>query len=263
MPPTEIWETNRSRRHVVGQTNSLEMDFAIFDASNDDIAAKNALIAVGPPVYDYKTKQQANLEPLGRGLFKGKLRYGDVKIPTPQQPEFNFDTTGGTVRITHSLATQIHGTDAPDHEGAIQFDGRNVQGCEIVVPAFAFSYSVYLPSSWVNQAYIFTLHHLTGRTNSAAWKGFAKGEVLFLGCVGRQKGAGDWHLRLSFSAEANLTGLDFGSITGVSKEGQQFLWVRYRNEEDASKPYLKPKPIGVYVETVYDYANYAMLGIGV
>lgn len=47
-----------------------------------------------------------------------------------------------------------------------------------------------------------------------------------------------------------------------AKEGWHYLWVRYEDDEDATARTLIKKPRAVYVEQVYYYGDFSLLGIG-
>jgi hypothetical protein len=51
-----------------------------------------------------------------------------------------------------------------------------------------------------------------------------------------------------------------GDITGIDKKGWEYLWVRYQDAEDADV--LVKQPAAVYVEQVYPYGDFSLLGIG-
>jgi len=106
---------------------------------------------------------------------------------------------------------------------------------------------------------------MTGTTNNAAFRGFEAGEVLFLGCSGNQewddqKGKGPWSLSYRFVASQNVTDQTIGDITGISKKGHEYLWVRYQDTVGENVLFKKPKH--VYVNKVYKETNFAALGIG-
>ncbi|MFN8730574.1 MAG: hypothetical protein ACK5Z4_12025, partial [Planctomyces sp.] len=104
----------------------------------------------------------------------------------------------------------------------------------------------------------------TGKTNAGSFRGFAAGEVLFLGATGSKRGDGpddNWEITFRFAASPNQTGLSVGSITGISKKGWEYLWVRYADAEDSGSGAIIKKPIAAYVERVYDQANFGALGI--
>jgi len=56
-------------------------------------------------------------------------------------------------------------------------------------------------------------------------------------------------------------GLKVGDIQNINKKGWEYLWVRYGDVED--QKVLIKQPESVYIERVYDSANFALLGIGV
>ena len=154
-----------------------------------------------------------------------------------------------------------YGVDPPDFKGAIGVSTDSVEGTDITIPVFNFTETHYIPSALVAGAYKTTLFYLTGRVNDAPFKGFARGEVLFLGASGSQRGVDDWEIAFKFAASPNATNLTVGDITGIDKKGWEYLWVRYADAEDEET--LIKQPVAVYVERVYEYGNFALLGIGV
>jgi hypothetical protein len=114
----------------------------------------------------------------------------------------------------------------------------------------------------VTSFYKAALFALTGSVNNAAFRGFAAGEVLFLGASGSQRGQDDWEITFRFAASPNVTGLTVGSITNIDKRGWDYLWVRYADMEDTTAKALVKRPVAVYVEQVYPFADLSGLGIG-
>jgi hypothetical protein len=178
--------------------------------------------------------------------------------------EHPFDTGGGTTHITQSLATVNSyapaGETPPDFKGAIGVSTDSVEGTDITIPVFNFTETHYVPVALLTGAYKVVLFYLTGRVNHAPFKGFARGEVLFQGASGSQRGQEDWEITFSFAASPNATGLTVGDITDIDKKGWEYLWVRYQDAEDADV--LVKQPAAVYVEQVYLYGDFSLLGIG-
>jgi len=157
------------------------------------------------------------------------------------------------------------------------------------VPVYSFSETHYLADSFVTPAYRGTLFALTGKVNSAAFKGCAAGECLFLGAAGSKRGADDWEIAYRFAASPNRTNIVIGEITVASKKGWEYLWARLQTamhcrletwsatptprteapiaiDRDwrplaAAKAIVK-RPVAAYVEKVYEEGNFAGLGIG-
>lgn len=190
----------------------------------------------------------------------------------PLKRSRSFDTTGGTQHITQAISEARFGTGAVDQQKAIAVDDDRVNGVDIVVPALQWTEQYDVPASYVTAAYVKSVAGITGTTNSAAFRTFAAGEVLFLGCSGSQewdseRGDGPWSLSYRFVASPNagngqtLPAITVGSITGVAKKGHEYMWVRYESSVDSSQLIKKPK--AVYVNKVYRESDFSGLGIGV
>ena len=268
--PVSVREKFQSRESTTGQSAQVDLAFVV-EGTDDDIVAKSSLLSSSPTLYDGLVRQSAHIEPVGPGLWDGLVRYG---LPENQEPEtgessFSFDTGGGTQHITQSIQTiarHAAGT-APDFGGAVGVTHDSVEGVEITVPIYQFSETHYLADSVVTPAYRGTLFYLTGKVNSASFRGLAPGECLFLGASGSKRGTGvgaggDWEITFRFAASPNVTGLTVGSIGGISKKGWEYMWVRYADSEDAAAKVLVKKPVAVYIEKVYELANFSQLGIG-
>jgi len=192
----------------------------------------------------------------------------------------SFDTGGATAHMTQAIPSTTYPTGeqrfppaAPDQKGAIGVDGERVTGIDIVTPALTWTESYDVPSTYVTATYIKTLAELTGTVNESTFKSFAAGEVLFIGCSGSQewdieKGDGPWNLSYKFTASGNCgTGktypaLVLGDVTGVEKDGHDFLWITYEAKVDSTTSKLLRVPKYVYVNKVYRRSNFSRLGIG-
>jgi hypothetical protein len=265
-----IQEKFESRQVTMGINPSVELRFHVY-GTNNDVDARVALESASPSVYDlYGTglvlvpRESVSVEPVGPDLWEGVVRYNVV--PQENEPVFSFDTGGGTQHITQSLQTvasyAASGT-PPNFKGAIAVTDNNVEGVDITVPVYNFSETHFLPGSVVTPSYKATLFNLTGKVNNVSWKGFAQGEVLFLGASGTKRGLQAWEINYRFAASPNKTGIIIGDITGVDKKGWEYLWIRYAETEDATAKALVRRPVAAYVEQVYEYGDFSLLGIGI
>jgi len=266
--PVVIEEKFDSRVSVAGDNPSVELRYIVFGTS-DDLEAKSELADGAPETYDGLPRQTIQIEPLANDIWEGTVRYGEAEENEPPQTgesSFAFDTGGGTQHITQSRATvnayAPSGETPPDFQGAIGVTDNGVEGVDVTVPVYHFSETHYLDDAVVTSAYKGTLFALTGKVNSGAFKGLAAGECLFLGAAGSKRGLGDWEITFRFAGSSNVTGLSVGPISGISKKGWEYLWVRYAEVEDEGAQVLVKRPIAAYVERVYDTGNFAALGIG-
>ncbi len=274
--PVEVFEKFESRKSTKANQasqSSAELGYIVRGTDND-IAARDAAQANSPSTYDTLPRQSIQIEPIGPQLWDVAVRYSQDSTSgtsTPSEASFNFETGGGTQHITQSLQTvqrrPAPGTTAPDFGGAIGVTADGVEGVDITVPVYQFSETHYFSNVQVTASYKGAIFSCTGKTNAGAFKGFAPGEVLFLGASGSKRGdgsgvgGGDWEITFRFAASPNQTGLSVGSITGISKKGWEYLWVRYADAEDTGSGAIIKKPIAAYVERVYDAANFGALGI--
>jgi hypothetical protein len=199
----------------------------------------------------------------------------------PLKRSRSFDTSGGSQHITQAAGgtvttsggtTVTQGSErryppgtAPSMNNAIGVDGSSVNGVDIVAPALTWTETYDVPHQYVTANYIKSIAALTGTVNNGAFRTFAAGEVLFMGCSGSQewddqRGNGPWTLSYKFVASPNVTAQTIGDITGIEKKGHEYLWVRY--EDAVSSNELVKKPKYVYVNKVYRDGNFSGLGIG-
>jgi len=257
---TEKWE---SRDRGEGESPGVEVIYLI-DGTDSDGTAIDALLDESAAIYDGLYRQTTRIQRMGEEAWLGRVTYGQRESYEAGDSVYEFDTTGGTAHITQGLDTARYakpGETAPDFKGAIGVTENAVEGVDVLVPKFAFSERHYLAAELVTPAYKAVIANLTGRVNLDPFRGFAQGEVLFLGAQGSVRSSTDWEISYRFEASPNVSGLTIGEIGGVAKRGHDYLWVRYEEEEDAAAHSIVRVPKAVYVEQVYQYGLFAGLGI--
>jgi len=257
-------------------TSSYTRSFKVFGTTDDaelHTAASQKIIADGyweyPGLPTMRLKaEQYSVSFLGDNAWQVTIQYEKNGADDGEEPlkrARSFDTTGGTKHMTQAYAESRFGSGAPDQKMAIGVDSNGVNGIDIVNPQLQWQETYDVPNSYVTSDWIRGVAGVTGTTNNASFRGFEAGEVLFVGCSGSQewddqKGRGPWSLAFRFVAEKNVTGQTIGDITGVSKKGHEYLWVRYEDAVDTNVLLKKPK--AVYVNKVYRESSFAALGIG-
>ena len=257
-----IIEKFDSREATVGiDSPSVDLQFMVL-GTELDAEVRATVESTIPAIYANLVFQNYHIAHQGGGVWEVSVRYGKLEPKETGQSSYSFDTGGGNQKITQSLETVAsYGDDPPDFQGAVGVSTDSVEGTDITVPVFNFTETHYVPVALLTGAYKVVLFYLTGRVNHAPFKGFARGEVLFLGASGSQRGTEDWEIAFKFAASPNATDLKVGDITGIEKKGWEYLWVRYADAEDEET--LIKQPVAAYVERVYEYGNFALLGIGV
>lgn len=255
-----IWQEATDSRKVRGNPGGIELNYHLAGVIDDVAAWSYALgnttpmwIAAGQILY----RQDVQLDHRGNGLWSVTVPYGPENKQVGQW-DFDFDTQGGTVRIFQAKATQVFPA-GPDNKDAIDVQGNDVRGTEIVIPALRMNYTFRHPLGVVNEAYARNIARNTGKTNDRTWHGFAAGECLFLGATGRSGSQSEATIGYSIACSENVTGLTIGAIANVAKKGWESTWISYKDLVDAGKPVKQPEY--VYVQRVYDECNFsAVLG---
>ena len=260
--PITIDEKFDSRAATESEDPTADLIYVV-QGTDDDVQVRSLVAATAPTSYNGLKRDNYSIETLGAGIWECKVHY--VELSSDSQ--YTFDTGGGTQHVTQSLANlqsrAAPGFLAPNFFGAIGVNGDRVDGTDVTVPVFNFTETHYIDDTLIDGAYKLALFNLTGKVNDAGFKGLAKGEVLFLGASGSKRGFDDWELTFRFAASPNATNLSIGDITGINKEGWNYLWVRFIDDEDATAKTLIKRPMAAYVERVYDYGDFSSLGIGV
>lgn len=249
------------------QTDGSITSEYIIRGTDDEFVAWTNLEAAAALIVGSLIKQNVNIDGrLGEFEWLGSVEWGLRERPDTNDSFFSFDTSGGTQHITQSLSTiqkkAPPGKTAPDYKGAIGVTDSGVEGVDVTVPTYNFEERHYLPASSITPAYKATVFSLTGKVNLVAFKGFNPGEVLFMGASGSIRRHDQWEITYKFNASPNVTGLSVGpDITGVNKDGWDYLWVRYEKDEDGAAKKLVEIPEAAYVERVYSRADLNLLGI--
>ncbi|MGD8453667.1 MAG: hypothetical protein PVJ57_17785 [Phycisphaerae bacterium] len=272
-------ELRESQRVTTGENATAELRYMIFGASSD-LEARIELLTTTPATFDLYgdgavllSRQYVGIEPVSDARWQGTAYYARGRV-TGQQ-SFRFDMTSGTEHKTHSIATIGMYTasvedPAENFKNAIGVGDGQPEGVDIEMPVFKFEVPRYVPNSAITAAYIRALYYLRGSANNDAFSvtlphgevlGFNADEVLFLGAVGAPRHcAADWDINFHFAASPNVTDLQVGDITGITKKGWEYLWVHFREKEAASGRAIVV-PRWAYVERVRSRGSFSVLGI--
>lgn len=226
------------------------------DEADVNVAVGNA----APPVYNGMVFHTIEIyEKLNQTSWKVRVNY----IGNPA-PVVSYSSTGGTQHITQSIQTVAkYGPGATDNNGgAIGFDGQHVAGVDKVIPVWNWTQTVFLKTTDLN---LNVYYALTGHVNLDYFQSFNPGEVLFNGADVQQREDGLWEVQFKFSYQPNAQNLSVGSgtnlITGISKNGWDYLWIYYAQSVDPTAKVKINPPIAVYIEQIYDYGPFSSLGI--
>lgn len=254
-------------------SKSAAIKYTITTTDQSEATAWTALAAAAPSTFNSQNRD--SLQVVGTevpDLWEGVANYKpheeqDKEPPATGEADWSFSTMGATKHITNSIATSnSYGGSPPDFKQLIGAREDGVDGVDIIIPSFNFTQKFYVLKANFTAAYMGHLHKATGKTNDDTFLpefegvavSFAAGEVLFNGaqCSSR---VDDVEVVASFSAIPNETGLSIGGISAIAKEGWEYIWIHYEEQDDAVAKRLVKRPLAVYVEQVYGEYDYDLI----
>lgn len=212
------------------------------------------VLAAGGLLY----RQNIEIDPVGWSLYEVTVPYGPDKQGTGEVG-WSFSTSGATITVK---AAKEHIKSYPDawdwnpYGGAIGVKGDGeVEGIDIVVPALALTYTFRHPAGHLSEPFAKVIAGATGCTNANEFRTFQPEELLFVGGDGSDGSASEAEMAYYFVAQANVTDLSIGEITGIAKKGHHALWIDFKDEVENG--YALRRPRSVHIERVYDAIDFA------
>jgi hypothetical protein len=269
MPQIELaWEASPI---TAGETPSIERGY-IVKGFDDEEPALLYLLSNTAPEYllingETLPISGANItERLGDTIWKGRVVWS-AKTNSQQQGEagsfkLRFKTGGSTTRIKTALAQLKFPANAPDPQKGIGVTKDSIEGIDITVPNLEWQEEWSVPTTQVNKAYLLKLKAVTGKVNASPFRGFPAGEVLFDGADGGAEAGKKWSLvTFNFKQSDNaVVSLPGTGLSVIPKQGWQYLDLV--SETVVDNDVLIARPKYVYINTIFETANFAELGIG-
>lgn len=168
-------------------------------------------------------------------------------------------TAGGSWRLL-----SLEG--APDNKGAIGQDKDSLQGCDIVIPGGEFSLNATYGT--MSLATYRTWKSYVGMVNDREWKGFSRGEVMYLGAEPNSpegtlvngQAMRWWGFAHQFRDDTGRANVRVGEIVVPWVPPHAYVWARYEQKDAAGR--MVSRPVGVYVERVHrGYFDFSVLAI--
>lgn len=206
------------------------------------------------------------IQRIAEEIWSVPFEYGSAQQAQSQQQEFasesdfnrSFDIGGGTAKVTHSLETVASyvpsGQTATNFKQAVGVTDTAIEGTDIVIPTGTFSET----RNFVAEQYdsiVAIIESFIGVVNSTSFLGRAAGEVIYLGGSGGLKGNVFGEVTHKFGYSKNISGQAIGSISGITKRGHDYLWMRSKEEVDATTKRVALIPSQVNVERLYRYGD--------
>lgn len=266
---------------ALGDYRNIEATYDVTDLPPGDDPEHTALEAVreaAPGVLKNLKLDSLEIESRIRAdAFRIVARYvrrsSSSSSGASDKPLLSFQCGGGSARMTVAKSQRkIIGDDAIDPGLYIGWNGKsnensNVEGTDVATAQTSESYTKKMPVATVTgDDFRRTIAALTSHVNDAPFKGWQRGEVLFLDCSFTESDTEDeiavtFHFSVKPNEEINLSELDPDSSGTAEKEGHEYLWTITKTvaSEDGKAPRVKVK--GAWISQVYAYGDFSKLGI--
>ncbi len=272
----EAYSERDQKVNAKGEVIEVEIPYLVFEAEDEDAALSAARSrAALHTVKGMSLESVEVVERVNEDTWKVKATYAEDEGVGPdddggvedETSSFAFDTGGGTMHRNQSIQTRAkYPNDAPDYGGAIEVDNEgNVNGVDVTMPVLNFTETHTMAGSRVTTSYKKTVAALTGTVNASSFRGFASGEVLFLGASGTKrskKANAPWEITFRFAVSPNESSVKVGDLKVASKFGWDYLWVKNADKVAENRKNVVKKPVAAYVEQVYPAGDFGKLGLG-
>lgn len=181
-----------------------------------------------------------------------------------EEATVSFDCGGGSRHMTHSYdQRRVYGE--KNAGGAIGWNGKSgaemaIAGIDVPTAQLRETYSKVMRLSRITTAFKRKVAKLVGKVNSCAFKGWNKGEVMFLGMSysSPAKRSTKVNVVFNFAIQPN----EEVTICGkkISKNGFEYAWGLSRTEADENGV---PRAVvdAIYVDEVCRYDSFSALGL--
>jgi len=257
--------------------------YYIVSGVNDDATACTLCYNFAPETYSGIPKKSVSLtERLTKDCWKVEVRYGTEDSgggggddEEDDTPTVNFDCSSGTKHMTQAITQKCVYTGAGETKESeaeasavpIGWNGKDgseseASGVDVPVGELRETYTKWMSKSKVTgTAWKKNVALLVGKVNNGSFKGWASGEVMFLGCSYSTPLKKATKVQVSFhfaircnETKATVAGQDIGS-----KKGFEYLWALTSDNVDDGERVRSVRKI--YKAEVSESDGFSGLGI--
>lgn len=254
-----------------GKLTEAVIQYLVFEALDEAEALAYAFEEVPKELEELKLLSVTITERKSEDIFLIEVTYGVSSSSggsddddEDEEATVNFDCTTGSGHVTSALETVILKSGSIDPGDAIGWNGKTdenseITGVEKMVPTLTETYTKVMRVSQLNNAFRRKVAGLTAKINSKSFKGWDRGEVLFLGCSFTAPEKNAEKVTVSFNFAIRLD--ESSSIAGTkfTKDGWTYVWTISEPAFVNGKPAVNVT--GIYGSRVYEYADFGALGL--
>ncbi len=269
----ETWHSPTARRPN-GYCESCDIPYLVIGATSR-AAAIAAVMAEAPDEYEGTDLAQVRFDDWnGDGAATVTAVYNrethSDQEDDDEEPTMSYDCGGGTKHMVHAYEQQrVYGGTIDDAACMIGWNGKSgteaeYAGVDVPCADMRITYKKLMRvSKLTSTSYMKSVAHVVGMVNNDTFKGWAPGELMFLGCTyetpmkGNEKVMASYHFRaMPNEKDCVVAGKNVGS-----KKGFEYMWARSETVANGETGQAENKVAGIYKSKVCLYTNFHNLGI--
>ena len=253
-----------------GEFTEVSVQF-LAEGARDEAEALEAVHDAAPEEWEELPMESLEISSRdSEDVFTVEVKYKNKESSTSSSREKNeeettvsFDCGGGTMHLTHSYEQRIaFGTKKAG--GAIGWNGKTgaemaISGVDVPTAQLRETYTKVMRLSRITTSFKRKVARLVGKVNSGSFKGWSKGEVMFLGMSYSCPAKKSTKVLVSFNFAVQPN--ESVSVAGhkIEKEGFEYAWALSRTLDDNGTPQADVEAI--YVDKVCRYDSFSTLGL--
>lgn len=274
---SQVYPSERGSLGRGGEVTYQALGYRKKDDALTAVLGEAAETYSGQPLIDVQFEEQgvSTLDAWRITLVYGGVRSSLLPVGTRR---WRTSIAAGTKNIKvakqHIGDFGINGDPAPNFGGLINVnENGEPEGVDVVSPTFEMVCEMVRPAREVTLAHQVACFLATGRFNATTFRGFAVGEVLFMGAELVPRGGGeepDYDCTYKFAVsptivDGTIDTLDEGGaaaeIGPFDAYGWDYVWARSSRREDTAARALATHTTSAHVERLYDSVDFDVLGL--
>ena len=255
-----------------GRYSGIETQYLVFGALDED-AALRAVLAEAPEEHERLPLESIEIDAReNETTFRVNAVYkrGGSSAPESEngdgEPTVSFDCSAGSMKLNVAVSQRrIFGDKDPGN--LVGWNGKTgaemeIAGVEIPIGTMRESYEKTMPLSKLTTAYKRRVNSLVGKVNDSGFRGWARGEVMFMGAQysAPARGAVSARVVFNFAIRENEENASISGIPCGRVNGHDYLWVIPGAKRDSGNG-IAVELEGGYVAQVAKYRDFGILGV--
>jgi len=259
-----------------GDCTSAEIKYLVINATSKEDAIHDVLDNA-PETYGNLPFKEVRVDSYENGNLELSAVYakddeiggGDYSNVDEEATE-SFDCGGGTKHMTHAISQKrVFGGTDDDAGGGIGWNGKSgseaeFSGVDVPCADMRETYTKAISrNKATSTAYKRQVAALVGKVNSARFKGWEPGEIMFLGSSYStpSKGANKVTMSYNFRIMPNENNAVVAGHKCGKKKGFEYLWARSEVVNDTKTNTPKVETKSIYLSEVCETANFGAMGL--